>query len=460
MMTNDKEITLAKAREFTEKKNVDTFRVGAVDLDGVWRGKQFGSDYFLNSVAKNGTNIANVLFGWDVADEVVEGLSYTNWETGFPDIKLVPDLSTLRLIPWEPRTASVICDMRALSGEPLALSPRDLLRGAVEKADAMGYVPKAAYEFEFYLFDGPIGDIAAEQWRERRPLRKSGYCYSMLHYAGSNDVLGQVRNFMREAGIDIEATISEHGPGQYEVNLKYSDALSAADNATFVKYAIKDIAAKNGCTATFMAKPNAAWAGSSGHTHISLSNKSGKPLFANTGNPEMLSDLGLSFLAGLKELSRELSAIYLPNVNSYKRTNGRSWAAANSSWGIDNRTVSFRAIPSAGPAARVENRIPGADTNPYLVIVASLLCGLHGVEKKLPAGEPFVGNAYRATPEQARPLANSLEEAMNLFRESEAVSNMFSREFIEHYVNMKKWELSRTNNHITDWELARYLEII
>lgn len=460
MKSNDKEIALAKAREFTEKNKVDTFRVGAVDLDGIWRGKQFGSDYFLNSVAKNGTNIANVLFGWDVADEVVEGLSYTNWETGFPDIKLVPDLSTLRLTPWEPRTAAVICDMRTLAGAPLALSPRDLLRDAVAKADAMGYAPKAAYEFEFYLFDGPVSDMAAGGWRETKPLRRSGYCYSMLHHAGSNDVLGQVRNFMREAGIDIEATISEHGPGQYEVNLKYSDALSAADNATFVKYAIKDIAAKNGCTATFMAKPNAAWAGSSGHMHISLSSKSGEPLFANTGNPEMLSDIGLSFLAGLKGLSRELSAIYLPNVNSYKRTNGRSWAAANSSWGIDNRTVSFRAIPSAGPTARVENRIPGADTNPYLVIAATLLSGLHGVERKLSAGAPFVGNAYRATPEQARPLATSLEEAMNLFRESEAVGGMFSGEFIDHYANMKKWELSRTNAHITDWELARYLDII
>lgn len=459
-MTNNRSAEIENAKSFVEKHKLDTIRVGAVDLDGIWRGKQFGIEYFLNTVAKNGTNIANVLFGWDVADEVVDGLTYTNWETGFPDIKLIPDLSTLRLMPWEPRTASVVCDMRSLEGAPLALSPRDILRGAVEKAHSLGFVPKAAYEFEFYLFDGPVAEIAQSRWRDLKPLRKSGYCYSMLHQAGSEDVLGQIRNYMREAGIEIEATISEHGPGQYEVNLKYSDALAAADSAIFAKYAIKDIAARNGCTATFMAKPNAAWAGSSGHMHMSLSTPDGAPIFANPNDPSMLSDIGLSFLAGLKDFSREMSAIYLPNVNSYKRTNGRSWAAANSSWGIDNRTVSFRAIPSAGPAARVENRIPGADTNPYLVIAASLLSGLYGIEKALPAGEPFKGNAYRATEEQARPLAGSLEAAMALFRDSKIVRELFSDSFVEHYVHMKKWELLRTNTQVTDWELARYLEII
>jgi glutamine synthetase len=459
-MENEQEKSIANAKAFVEKNNIDTLRVGAVDIDGVLRGKQFGVEYFLDAVAKNGTNIANVLFGWDVADEVVEGLAYTNWDTGYPDIKLLPDLSTLRLIPWEPRTASALCDMRGLNGERLELSPRDILRSAVEKARDMGYAPKAAYEFEFYLFDGSISDIIEDKWRDLKPLRKSGYCYSMLHHAGSEDILGQIRNYLRQAGVNVEATISEHGPGQHEVNLKYSDALSAADNAIFAKYAIKDIAAKNGCTATFMAKPNAVWAGSSGHMHMSLSTLDGVPAFANQSNPDMLSDVGLSFLAGLKGFSRELSAIYLPNVNSYKRTNGRSWAAANSSWGVDNRTVSFRAIPSAGPAARVENRIPGADTNPYLVIAASLLSGLHGLKNKMEAGEPFKGNAYQATPEQARPLAGSLEQATALFGESEVVKELFSSAFIEHYLQMKKWELQRTNTHITDWELARYLEII
>lgn len=460
MATGDKAAQIASARKLLEENNIDSIRVGCVDLDGIWRGKQFGLDYFMNGVAANGTNIANVLFAWDVADEVLDGLKYTNWDTGFPDFKLLPDLGTLRVNPWEARTASVICDINELDGRPMAFSPRGLLKAAVAKAEGMGYKPKAAYEFEFYLFDGTPNDLAANAWRQVNAMRGSGHCYSMSHHAGSDAILGQFRRYMRDAGVEIEATISEHGPGQYEINLKYSDAVSAADTAVFAKNAIKDISAKNGVTACFMAKPNATWAGSSGHMHMSLSSLAGEPLFSNAKDPNMLSDLGLSFLAGMKEFSRELSAIYLPNINSYKRTNGRSWAAANSSWGIDNRTVSFRAIPSAGPAARIENRIPGADTNPYLVIAASLLCGLRGIEKDMKAGAPFKGNAYRATWDQARPLASSLEQAVGLFESSEMVRELFGPEFVEHYIGMKKWEIARTNAHVTDWELGRYLEII
>ncbi len=460
MATGDKASQISAVRELLEKNNIDSVRVGCVDLDGIWRGKQFGLEYFMANVAANGTNIANVLFGWDIGDEVLDGLKYTNWDRGFPDFKLLPDLDTLRLNPWDARTASVICDINELDGRPMALSPRGILKAAVAKAESMGYKPKAAYEFEFYLFDGTAHDLAANAWRDVSAMRGSGHCYSMSHHAGSEAILGQFRRYMRDAGVEIEATISEHGPGQYEINLKYSDAVSAGDTAVFAKSAIKDIAAKNGVTACFMAKPNATWAGSSGHMHMSLSSLTGEPLFANAKDPDMLTDLGLSFLAGMKEFSRELSAIYLPNINSYKRTNGRSWAAANSSWGIDNRTVSFRAIPSAGPAARIENRIPGADTNPYLVIAASLLCGLRGIEKGMTAGAPFQGNAYRATWDQAKPLATSLEQAVGLFEASEVLPELFGADFVQHYLDMKKWEIARTNTHVTDWELGRYLEII
>lgn len=449
-----------EAREFISANGIDTIRAGAIDLDGVWRGKQFSPDYFFSSVSTNGTNIANILFGWDVADAVVEGLDYTNWDTGFPDITLIPDLSTLRLVPWEPRVASVICDVKNPDGSPLILSPRELLRNAVSRADEMGFVPKAACEFEFYLFDGVGPDLATRGFRDLTPIRTSGYCYSMLHQSGSDDFLGQLRRYMKQAGVEMEGTMSEHGPGQYEINLKYDNAIDAADKAVFAKYAIKNIAAQHGSTATFMAKPNAGWAGSSGHLHMSLSDKADKPLFSNSADPNMLSETGMTFLAGLKELSRELSALYLPNVNSYKRTNGGSWAAANLSWGVDNRTVSFRAIPSSTPAARVENRISGADANPYLIIAAALHSGLHGIENKMKPGSPFVGNAYKASPDVARPLAGSLEEAINLLVNSEVAKSFFSPEFISHYVKMKKWEVFQTNTHITDWELKRYLEII
>lgn len=446
-------------KEFLEKHSIDTVRIGAVDIDGVWRGKQISAEYF-RKAATAGTNISDILFGWDVADKIAEGLSFTGWETGFPDVKIVPDLSTLALVPWEPNTASVLCDIEKIGGGPVSLSPRYILQNAIEKVEKLGFKAFAAYEFEFYVFDAAVGKIADSQWRSVKPVGKSGYCYSMLHHASSSDFMGKIRKHLRAAGFEVEATNSEYGPGQYEINVNYADALKAADTAIFIKYAIKDIAAQEGLTATFMAKPRAEWAGSSGHVHLSLSTRNGEPAFSNTSDPTSLSDTGKSFLAGMVGCARDLSAIYLPNINSFKRKTGGSWSGGNASWGFDNRTVSFRALPSAGKTARVENRIPGADTNPYLVIAAGLLSGLHGIENKLMPGEPFLGNAYRATPEQAPPLANSLEEATNLFKNSEMVNAAFPKEFITHYVEMKNWELLQSNSFVTDWELARYLEII
>ncbi|MFZ5957243.1 glutamine synthetase family protein [Pseudomonas knackmussii] len=459
-MSEENKKQILKVREFIEKHNVDTVRLGAVDIDGVWRGKQVGAEYFLNRAALDGTQISNILFGWDVADHLVDGLEFTGWDSGYPDIALIPDLSTLSLVPWQEKTASVLCDIQHLNGEPLNLSPRNLLRKAIEKAEQLGYKCHAAYEFEFYLLNDSIASISADQWRSINPVEKSGHCYSMLHHSSSSDIMGEVRKYMRDAGIVLEATNSEHGPGQYEINIKYDDALKAADDAIFVKNGIKEIAAKHGMTATFMAKPNAEWSGSSGHVHMSLSDLAGTPVFANPANPAALSEVGYNFLAGMVALAREFSAIYLPNINSYKRTAGASWAGGNSSWGFDNRTVSHRAITSAGAAARVENRIPGADTNPYLVIAASLLSGLYGIENKLKPKDPILGNAYKVSPELARPLATSLEEATNIFRESEMARVIFPKEFVEHYAQMKVWEIKQSNGFVNNWELARYLDII
>lgn len=446
-------------KEFLDKHSIDTVRIGAVDIDGVWRGKQISADYF-RKAGTAGTNISDILFGWDVADRIADGLSFTGWDTGFPDVKIVPDLSTLALVPWEPNTAAVLCDIEKIGGGPVGLSPRFILQNAIEKVEKLGYRPYAAYEFEFYIFDGAIGDIADSQWRNIKPVAKSGHCYSMLHHASSSDIMGQIRKHLRAAGHEVEATNSEYGPGQYEINVNYADALKAADTAVFVKHAIKDIAAKNGLTATFMAKPRAEWAGSSGHVHLSISSLNGEPAFANASDPTSLSDIGKAFLAGMVGCARDLSAIYLPNINSYKRKTGGSWSGGNASWGFDNRTVSFRALPGAGKTARIENRIPGADTNPYLVIAGGLLSGLYGMEKQLVPSAAFMGNAYKATPDQAPPLANSLEEAAALFKNSEMVNSAFPKEFVRHLVEMKNWELLQSNSYVTDWELARYLEII
>ena len=462
-MTSDRTKPPLSAEEvgaFVTKNGINTVKVGAVDIDGMWRGKQIAADYFVRSVFRDGTRISDILFGWDVQDKLVSNLSYTGWHTGYPDITLVPDLTTLALVPWESGTASVICDMFEKDGTPVVLSPRTLLAGVVERAKAMGYVPIVAYEFEFYIFKQSAAELAASHWRDLKPLTDGGHTYSMYRYAGSEGVVAEMRQLLSAYGIDIEATNGEHGPGQFEINIHHCEAVRAADNATMLKHAVKEIAGRHGYLASFMAKIKPDWAGSSGHVHQSLRDLNGAAAFANSASPKKLSEVGNSYLAGLVALAPELSAIYLPTINSYKRTMGGSWAGANASWGYDNRTVSIRALPAAGVAARVENRISGADTNPYLVIAANISSGLHGIRERLSAPQAVCGNAYEAPPEHAPALPGSLAEAADILDKSKQVRLLLGDTFVDHFVATRRWEIREFGKCVTDWEIARFIEMI
>jgi glutamine synthetase len=244
------------------------------------------------------------------------------------------------------------------------------------------------------------------------------------------------------------------------VNIHYSDALSAADQAVILKHAVKEIAAKHGHTASFMAKVRPEWAGSSGHVHQSLALLDGTSAFANPENPASLSEVGLSYVAGMLELAHPMTAIYCPTVNSYKRIQGGSWAGASASWGVDHRSVAVRAIPSDGVAARVENRVPGADANPYLVIAANIASGLYGVEHALRPPAPMTSSAYDASPEVARPLPGSLSESVAALRASGVVRELLGDAFVDFYGELRDWEVAQFSKAVTDWETARYLEII
>jgi glutamine synthetase len=446
--------------DFVTKNGINTVKVGAVDIDGTWRGKQIAADYFVQGVFRDGTHIADILFGWDVQDRLISNLTYTGWHTGYPDITLVPDLTTLAIVPWESGTASVICDMLEKDGTPVVLSPRTLLAEVVERAKAMGYVPIVSYEFEFYIFKQSAAELAASHWRDLKPLTDGGHTYSMYRYAGSEGVIAEIRQLLSAYGIDIEATNGEHGPGQFEINIHHCEAVQAADNATMLKHAVKEIAARHGYLASFMAKIKPDWAGSSGHVHQSLRDLNGAAAFANPTSPKELSEVGNWYLAGLVALAPELSAIYLPTINSYKRTMGGSWAGANASWGYDNRTVSIRALPAAGAAARVENRIAGADTNPYLVIAANILSGLHGIRERLPAPRAVCGNAYEAPPEQAPALPGSLAEASDILDKSKQGRLLLGDTFVDHFVATRRWEIREFGKYVTDWEIARFIEMI
>lgn len=444
---------------FVEEHQIDTFKIGAVDLDGLWRGKRIPSKYFLESVASKGTNICNILFGWDLQDVPIPGLSYTGWETGYPDITLKPDLATLRPVPWEPGTASVICDIYSPDGTMLELAPRQVLRRVLAQAEEAGFAAKCGYELEFYLLKGTADELAARDFQRLETFTRGNHTYSVFRDTASEHIISEIREKLAAYGIYIEASNSEHGPGQFEVNMRYCDALHAADSAMLLKHSVKELATHHGYTASFIAKLSTDWAGSSGHLHQSLVGADGTLAFSNPDDESKLSALGQSYMAGVVDLAKEMTALYLPTINSYKRTEGATWAGSSASWGFDNRTVALRAIPSSGPAARIENRIAGADANPYLVIAASLAAGLHGVAKGLTPPEPITGNGYeQATPDTVLP--QTLEEATHLLESSSTVRTLLGEQFVDHFAATRRWELQQFRAAVTEWEVARYLEQI
>lgn len=453
--------TSTDLKRFFEENQVRVVKLGAPDIDGVWRGKRIMANYFVEAVAHSGTNICNILFGWDIQDVTIPDLTYTGWHTGYPDVNLRPDLSTLHLVPSEPGTAAVICDILTTDGDPLQISPRGVLRRVIERAHRHGYEPICAYEFEFYLFEGTPRELARNAYRDLEPISDGSHTYSVYRDTGTEPIIGEIRERLAQVGVFIEASNSEHGPGQFEVNIHYGTALEAADSALILKHTVKEVAAKHGYTASFMAKIKVDTAGSSGHVHQSLvAIEDGKPLFANPENGLELSPLGASYLAGIVNHARELTALYLPTPNSYKRVEGGQWAGSSATWGLDNRTVAIRSIPSTGAAARVENRIPGADANPYLVLAACIASGIDGIEKKLTPSAPIVGNAYELDSDESLRLPNTLKKAIDVFSQSEFAKEYFGEDFVRHFSEVRRWENHQERISITHWEIARYLEHI
>lgn len=445
---------------FTEN-GIKVVKVGAPDIDGLWRGKRIMAQYFVEAVAAAGTNICDIIFGWDIQDEPVKTVTFTGWHTGYPDVNLRPDLSTLHTVPSEPGTAAVICDVLTPAGEMLDIAPRSVLRRVLDRANSLGYDPICAYEFEFYLYEGTARDLARRQYRDLAPISEGSHTYSVYRDTGTEFIIGEIRDKLAEVGVFIEASNSENGAGQFEVNIHYGNALEAADSALVLKHAVKEIATRHGYTATFMAKVNGKDAGSSGHLHQSLNSAvDGSSLFANEDENRELSELGMAYMGGLVHHAKELSALYLPTINSYKRVEGGQWAGSSATWGLDNRTVAMRSIPSNGRAARIENRVAGADANPYLVIAANIASGLAGIENSLTPPPAVQGNAYAMDLDASLRLPNTLEKASELLEDSAVAKEYLGENFVRHFAETRRWEVLQAQVAVTDWEIARYLEHI
>ena len=459
---------IADIKRLVDEGKVEYVKIGAPDIEGVYRGKRVAATHFLNSL-EEGFGQCDVLFGWDIGEVVLPNLKFSNWERGFADIVMKPDLSTFALVPWEERVASCVCDLWTEQGEPVRISPRYVLQRVVERARSMGYEALAAAELEFRFFRETQMSLRDKDFGPNlTPLNPGFNCYAISQASADEHVLGRIARMMRDQGIEIEGYNREHGPGMYEMNIRYADALAAGDQTMLFKSGAKELCHQLGLTVSFMAKWHDQEDGSSGHSHLSLWDRTGaRNVFWDEGAADHLSATMRHFLAGVLDKMPELMVLYAPVINSYKRYVEGTWAPLNTTWGMDNRTCAVRVINVNQGAIRVENRAPGADANFYLVFAATLASGLYGIEQHLALPERLDGNAYdAATVARAlerghiRPLARNLAAATDLFEQSELAREAFGSDFVEHFVATRRWEVSEYDKAVTNWDRKRYLELI
>ena len=450
-------VTLDQLRKKIGEGGIDTVLVAFPDNQGRLVGKRVMAEFFLDQVADGSIEACNYLLAVDVDMTPLPGYRAFNWEKGYGDFSAVPDLSTIRILPWLDKTALVLCDLvDEQDASPIEVSPRRILHTLVERVAEAGYTVKIGAELEFFLFKDSFAEAAEKGYRGLVPHSDVIEDYHLLQTTRDEYVIGAIRKGIHAAGIPVEFSKGEAGKGQHEINLVYADALEMADRNTIYKHAAKEIADQHGRAVTFMAKWDPDEVGSSCHIHSSLWNRTGKKsVMWDAKAPHHLSTPFRHWLGGLMHASRELSLLFAPTVNSYKRFQPDSWAPTAVAWGHDNRTCGLRLV-GHGQGYRVESRIPGADVNSYLAFAGVLAAGLWGLEHELDPGEPFEGNAY--ADDDVEHIPSTLVEAIELFRESEVARWAFGDEVHHHLLNTAEQEWATFNRAVTDWELRRNFE--
>ncbi len=453
----DNTVTLGQVLEQLEIHKITRVKLGVFDADGVMRGKYISMEKF-RSAAEGGLGFCDVIFGWDSSDALYENVnvSATGWHTGYPDTQARIDLSTFRLIPWEPGTALFLLDLYERNGEPLAIAPRQVLQRIVQYAESKAIRTFFAAEFEFWMFQESAASMREKGFRNLKTLSPGMFGYSVLRASQNAPLVLDLIDLLGAFNVGLEGFHTETGPGVYEAAIFVDSAVAAADKAALFKTAVKEIAARHNVVPTFMAKWNSDLPGSGGHLHQSLwRHWPAENLFHD--EKAGMSVIMKQYMAGLLHNMPELQVMYCPTVNSYKRTVVGTWAPVNATWGVDSRTCAVRAIPGSAESTRVEMRLTGADINPYLAMAASLAAGLDGIERQLELPEPAT-NAYAA--KDAPALARNLREATDRFRASDMARRWFGDAFVDHFAATREWEMRQAEKAVTDWELARYLEII
>ena len=447
-------LTLEKLKALVADGTIDTVVVAMTDMQGRLTGKRIHGQYFLDEVVKHGTEGCNYLLAVDVDMNTVAGYEMSSWERGYSDFALIPDLNTLRLISWQPGAALILADVAWLDHTDVVASPRQILRKQIAELEKAGMVAMCGTELEFVVFKDSYEEAWNKGYKDLIPVNQYNVDYSILGGSRIEPLLRDIRMGMSAAGMTVESVKGECNFGQHEIAFKYSDALSNCDNHVMYKNGAKEIADQQGYALTFMAKPNEK-EGNSSHIHLSFRGLNGELVMADDSDKEHgMSELGRQFIAGQLAHLRELSILFAPNINSYKRYVPGSFAPTAVRWGRDNRTCALRLV-GHGAGLRLENRVPGGDVNPYLAVAGIIAAGLDGIKNKMKLEPAFAGNAYDSDSSR---VPASMPEALELWEKSDWVKQTFGAEVQAHYANMARVEIAAYGKAVTDWELFRNFE--
>jgi glutamine synthetase len=445
-------LTVDALRTGVADGSIDTVVLAITDMQGRLQGKRLDAQYFLDVVLEHGTEGCNYLLAVDIDMNTVDGYSISSWEKGYGDLAMVPDLDTLRRVPWQPGTALLLADAAWLDGTDVAESPRQILKRQLARLAEHGWTPFVGTELEFIVFEDSFEQAWDKRYTGLTPPNRYNVDYSVLGTSRIEPLLRAIRLGMRDAGLEVESAKGECNPGQHEIAFRYTDALRTCDHHVIYKTGAKEIAAQQGSSLTFMAKYNER-EGSSCHIHMSVCDDDGTPVFAGDRDGGV-SETFERFLAGQLAGLRELSCFFAPNINSYKRFQPGTFAPTAVAWGYDNRTCALRVV-GHGKSLRFENRLPGGDVNPYLAVAAMIAAGLYGIEHELAPAPPFAGNAYNAGFEH---VPTTLHEATRLLEQSTLAREAFGDAVVDHYVNAARVETAAFDGAVTDWERVRGFE--
>ncbi len=457
MLTEARPNSAAEAAARIRDGSQNAVKVAITDIDGVLRGKFMHREKFLGAL-EEGFGFCDVVLGWDINDQLYDREGVTGWRSGFPDapVRIVPE--TGRQIPLEDDCWLFLGEF---SGEAASICPRGVLKRVLARAAEMGFAVRAGFEYEFFVFAETPDSVRAKHFQDLQPVAPGNTGYSMLRQAEFSDFYRQLFDLCIAMDMPLEGIHEEMGAGVIEAAISVSGGMEAADRASLFKTYAKAAARRNGLMATFMAKWSEKEAGQSGHIHLSLgpANGSGNAFHDEEGELGM-SDTMRQFIGGQQALMPEFCALFAPTVNSYRRLVPGLWAPTDATWGIDNRTCALRALPGSPKSQRVEHRLPGADANPYLALAAALASGLYGIENRVEPDAPLIGNAYASPLSDARQLPGTLEDAAARLSASQAARDWFGDTFVNHFAASRDWEVRESRRHVTDWELARYFELI